>query len=646
MAERDIIPFSSEEGRQILQGRVGPVAQPRAQGDIVPFNAPEAQQFLPAQARGRNYEWGEIPLAAARNAPGSAANFYGDIVQAVTSPIDTLRSTFQLAGGAAISALPQGAQNWLMSVANDPAKVQESINMARNVGGFYADRYGTGEGFRRALAEDPVGVAADFSTILSGGASATARVAPRASAALQTASNVTNPLTPLAVAGSIPVPLTGRNLAENVTGVGNVVLDAVAGRSGERIARNIITQALGEQNIPTIAQLSDPRFRNMGAGEAALAAGVNRPQFQALARDVAQADRNNVFFQQEQARPIARQQQLAAVTPDLEQATAARSGTTGPLYEAARSQPVLVTENLRNTIDGLPPSIIRTARRLAKEDPRGPGDIDFDRMVLDGRALNYIRTAITDELGKPPSGRTAGTAERGFLTQRLQELTREFEAQVPEFQQARTTFAEMSAPVNQATILNEMQRRLTGPMEQERPGQFMRVLGEGEEALLRTSTGAPRFQEGDLMRILTEEQGRAVTNVADQLRRERTMDVQARRGAAGLADILEENRPLGFRIPNVLNRTVMVANRTLNLLEGKVSNQTRAALEQAMLSGENLNQFLNGLPNDTRGIVSQAIRDAGSMVDRGGLRNVGVLQGAIEEGEQGPFRAELRGMAR
>jgi hypothetical protein len=633
MAERDIIPFSSEEGQQLLQGRVGPVAQPRGQSDIVPFNAPEAQQFLPAQTRGRNYEWGEIPLAAARNAPGSAANFYGDIVQAVTSPIDTLRSTFQLAGGAAFSALPQGAQNWLMSVANDPAKVQESINMARNVGGFYADRYGTGEGFRRALAEDPVGVAADFSTILSGGASATARVAPRASAALQTASNVTNPLSPLAVAGSIPVPLTGRNLAENVTGVGNVVLDAVAGRSGERVARNIITQALGEQNIPTIAQLTDPRTRNMPAGEAVLAAGVNRPQFQALARDVAQADPNNVFFQQEQARPIARQQQLAAVTPDLEQARAARTQAADPLYEAARDP------NL--PVDTAP--IIQNIDAVLQANP---GNTQL-RTTLNEvkRGLRQSKTAEQLSSVNDNIRRLLAARDNQFIQGNLKDVREQINAAIPGMVEARQTFAQMSAPVNQATILNEMQRRLTGPMDQERPGQFMRVLGEGEEALLRTSTGAPRFQEGDLMRILTEEQGRAVTDVSDQLLRERTMDVQARRGTAGLAEILEENRPLGFRIPNVLNRTVMVANRTLNLLEGKVSNQTRAALEQAMLSGENLNQFLNGLPNDTRGIVSQAIRDAGSMVDRGGLRNVGLLQGAIEEGEQGPFRAELRGMA-
>lgn len=633
MAERDIIPFSSEEGQQLLQGRVGPVAQPRAQGDIVPFNAPEAQQFLPAQTRGRNYEWGEIPLAAARNAPGSAANFYGDIVQAVTSPIDTLRSTFQLAGGAAISALPEGAQNWLMSVANDPAKVQESINMARNVGGFYADRYGTGEGFRRALAEDPVGVAADFSTILSGGASATARVAPRASAALQTASNVTNPLTPLAAAGSVPVPLTGRTVAENVTGVGNVVLDAVAGRSGERVARNIITQALGEQNIPTIAQLSDPRFRNMGAGEAVLAAGVNRPQFQALARDVAQVDPNNVFFQREQAGPVRRQETLAAVTPDLEAARTARSQVTGPMYAAARDPNALVDTS------GIIANINETIAR-------NPGDTQLRASLNEvKRGLRQSQTAEQLASVSDNIRRLLASRDNQFIQRNLIDVREQINTLLPGMQEARQTFAQMSAPVNQATVLNEMQRRLTGAMDNERPGQFMRVLGEGEEALLRTSTGAPRFQEGDLMRILTAEQGRAVTNVADQLRRERTMDVQARRGAAGLAEMLEENRPLGFRIPNVLNRTVMVANRTLNLLEGKVSNQTRAALEQAMLSGENLNQFLNGLPNDTRGIVSQAIRDAGSMVDRGGLRNVGVLQGAIEEGEQ-PFRAELRGMAR
>jgi hypothetical protein len=578
----------------------------------------------------REYSWGEVPLQALRSFPSSLGGVYKDTLSALASPIETGKAMAQMLGGAAISALPEGGQQWLMSVANDPQKMQESIDMARAAGGQIAQDYGTSAGFRRKLAEDPAAVLADFSILFSGGAAATARAAPTASSALRVAENLTNPFVPLSAIGDTRFGREAFGTAR----------DIVTGAGGERVARNIITEALGEQNIPTIAQLSDPQFRNMSAAEAALAAGVDRPQFQALGARVAAPDPQNLYFRQEQAAQAGRRQMLADVTPDLEQVTTARASGTGPLYELASDQPVLMTNNLRNTIESLPPGIIRTAKRLAKEDPRGPGDIDFNRMVLDGRSLNYIRTAITDELGKAPSGRTAGKAERGFLTQRLQELTREFEAQVPEFQQARTTFAEMSAPVNQATVLNEMQRRLTGPMDQERAGQFMRVLGEGEEALIRRSTGAPRFQQGDLMRILTEEQGRAVTEVSDQLMRRQRMDELAQRGQEGLADILFENRPLARRIPGMLQREILLTNKAIALAEKRVSKSTTAALEKAMLSGENLNTFMNSLPPAERRVIGGILDE---VFDIQNMRNIGLIERLQEEEE--PFRAELRGMA-
>jgi hypothetical protein len=58
---------------------------------------------------------------------------------------------------------------------------------------MYKDRYGDYEKIKRTLAEDPVGAAADLSTLFSGGAMATAKV-PTVSTALTKAATVTNPL--------------------------------------------------------------------------------------------------------------------------------------------------------------------------------------------------------------------------------------------------------------------------------------------------------------------------------------------------------------------------------------------------------------------------------------------------------------------
>jgi hypothetical protein len=642
MEEEKVIPFGSQKARELLNqsqiGRVGPVpanlpqeAQ-TSQSGVIPFESPEGRRMLGNLTGQRDYSWSEVPAAARQNLPRSARQFYGDVATAVANPIDTAMSVLDLGAGALRSATPESVRSFIDQFDRDPAAAQRATETARAAGGQLADRYGTMAGFRRALAEDPVSVAADFSTLLSGGAGATARIAPNVSRTLQSAADLTNPLMPLAPLSETVVPGTGRTVGQNLSVATGTLWDAVTGNAGERVARNIITAALGEQNIPTIAQLTDPRTRNMPAGEAVLAAGVQRPQFQALARDVTRADPNNIFFQQEEAAQAQRLGMLPAVTPDLDQARTARAQAADPLYRAARDP------NL--PVDTAP--IIENIDAVLQANP---GNTQL-RTTLNEvkRGLRQSKTAEQLSSVNDNIRRLLAARDNQFIQGNLIDVREQINAAIPGMLEARQTFAEMSAPVNQATILNEMQRRLVSPMEQERPGQFMRVLGEGEEALIRRSTGAPRFQEGDLMRILTEEQGAAVTDLSDQIMRQQRMVQLQNRGREGLMNILVENRPLGARIPNVLDRAIMIANRTLNMIEGRVSKNTQAALERAMLSGGDLSDFISSRPLSERGVIRDALNAANEAANIDQFRNLGVIEQLTEE-EQ-PFRAELRGMAR
>lgn len=112
---------------------------------------------------------GEVATKAVSNIPSSFTNLVGNIVQAVTNPVETAKSVLDVGAGALQNVLPE---KFVQFVGED----KQSREMARKVGEFYAERYGTGEGLKRAIAEDPVGVLADLSTIVSGGA----MVAPRA----------------------------------------------------------------------------------------------------------------------------------------------------------------------------------------------------------------------------------------------------------------------------------------------------------------------------------------------------------------------------------------------------------------------------------------------------------------------------------
>ena len=223
--------------------------------DLIPTKAPAASGYddlIPKQPAssgipsGRR-SWSDVPREALTNLPSSAGKFFGGMYEAVTSPVQTVKNVGQLIGGAAYSVLPQAAQDWLINNANDPEKVKQSIAMAKAVGGEYARRYGTEEGFKEALATDPVGVASDFSTLLTGGAAATAKIAPTASKALATAATFTNPLAPIAPAARAltqsnllaPAQPVTNALAQAkekvggaVTGMGANITGAISGKPG------------------------------------------------------------------------------------------------------------------------------------------------------------------------------------------------------------------------------------------------------------------------------------------------------------------------------------------------------------------------------------------------------------------------------
>jgi len=92
-------------------------------------------------------------LEMAKNIPSSAAKLAGDIVSPIAHPIETAKSIGQLGASLAAKA---GIGN-------------ASPEMANAVGAYFADRYGGVDNVLNTLKEDPVGLIADVSTVLSGG---------------------------------------------------------------------------------------------------------------------------------------------------------------------------------------------------------------------------------------------------------------------------------------------------------------------------------------------------------------------------------------------------------------------------------------------------------------------------------------------
>jgi len=159
-----------------------PQAQTRQANPFESLNAEFALTPVQAQAQTQQANaapakmpWSDVAYGAVTNLPASAGKYGKELYEAVTSPIETVKNIGMVGGGAIINQLPKSAQDWLMGIASDPQKMQQSVQMAQAVGGEYAKKYGSIEGFKQALSSDPVSVIGDMSILLTGGGAAVAK---------------------------------------------------------------------------------------------------------------------------------------------------------------------------------------------------------------------------------------------------------------------------------------------------------------------------------------------------------------------------------------------------------------------------------------------------------------------------------------
>ncbi len=174
---------------------------------------------------------GEVARGAVTNFVPSLGNMIGDIVSAISSPLQTGKAILDVGAGALQNILPE---KLVQLIGEDKA----SRDAANKVGQFYMDRYGSQEAVKKVIATDPAGFLADVSTVLTGGAMATAK-APMVSSALSRTASIVDPLA-----------LTARTATAGLTGAGKVaenVLGATTGVGKEAISQAFRAGAEGGQ---------------------------------------------------------------------------------------------------------------------------------------------------------------------------------------------------------------------------------------------------------------------------------------------------------------------------------------------------------------------------------------------------------------
>jgi histone H3/H4 len=404
------------------------------------------------------------------------------------------------------------------------------------------------------------------------------------------------------------------------------IWDAVGGRLIQVKAGKILREISGD-NLSAIQTANANAAPGLTSAQAVQEAGVITPVYQAMNQRAPTANIAAAKANKEAADAAARAARIESVTPDIEAARIAREAAAGPLYEQARKAAAKVSPELQTVFERLPKGTLEKAADLARMDGRSfiIGETKPAQLVptglldaagqpitktapattatISGESLHYIKRALSDIANASPAtgmGKDTQAVARNVLTDYLKVV--ESKNVLPIYGQARQTFAQESAPVNQAQILNKMLETLKGSgTAGEKPAQFLNALGQGESALLKRADQNPRF--GGINEVLTPPQMGAVNKVAGELKREADMAALAQQGKEALAAILKE-RPI--TVPGI-NTVSAVVNRVASVLRGRVSEKTLETISKGMQTGKGANELLATLPSAEREAVLMAL---------------------------------------
>jgi hypothetical protein len=506
--------------------------------------------------------------------------------EAVTNPVETAGSLFDLAAGSAElglkKVLPKQAYDFYKKFETDPASAERAMETARQVGGVYRQRYGSIEALKRTIATDPVGAAADLSTIFSGGAGAargaakvTTRVAPPVSAATNQVANVlskaadyTNPVNVLNKPAGVAVRAIERApvaVRRFVAPKSTAYMQAAEGK-GPQIVQQLRAPdiELVPGSIPTAAQAASP---------------LNVTQFSALGASAEKA-RPTEYYQRGLEQETARMSAVQSVgqTPaDITKAEAARTAATTPLYKAAEAQVFRADPKLMKLAED---PYIKLALPDAMRLSNSQG-VSFANNPT--RYIHNVKISLDKMLTK--TGETAlARGERAQVTAVKNQLVDWLETKAPDYKAARTTFADMSKPINQMEVGQYLEGKLATPLDVgERANVFAGALKDASGTIKRATTNQARFAA--LTDILTPAQVKIVNSIRDDLARAATTKQQAKLGAeaAPKATQLATTAQRALQAPNMLSRAAMIAQNIMSRLRGQIDSKLAIQLALEML---------------------------------------------------------------
>jgi hypothetical protein len=573
------------------------------------FDAPAMRQNVSAEP--------ERTLGGfAGNVIKSGYNVAKGVAGAVMHPIDTASGLVDVGAGALQNVLPKGVVDFVNKFDSDPAAAKRAVAAADAVGGVYKEKYGGLDKIKKTLYEDPVGAAADLSTLLGGGAAlvkgaplvtagalkvagapemaaTVARVAPAAAEIAAPVAEVGRAINPM---NAVPLETTGKLIGKG----SNFVVNALNPKSAALISA---TEGRGPEIVNALrnANPSTPGYAPT-AGEAITELGLTK--YPSLQQEVARFAPTE-YYQRGQAQNAALMQPLN-VAESIPTAIAKRGAETGPMYEAA-------------TAPGKVADVSKVASHIDSVLERNPGNTALVN------EFNIIKKGLTDESGalRTDAQQISSTVDNikaalkdeknSFIKGELNKAKDMLIDSIPGYTQAQKEFARQSKPINQMEVADFLKTKLGSALRDENkltPASYANALANAPSTIKR-ATGLPAYE--NLSEIITPAQMKVLDGIKSDLATRAIFEEQAAAGSK-LGKVI----PAGAipTAPHFLSKIVTVANTIINKLQGRIDRKVATELAIEMLNPETAALSLEQALARQKGIakVGEDINAAGGAV--------------------------------
>ena len=573
------------------------------------FDAPSMRQNVGAEP--------ERTLGGfAGNVIKSGVNVAKGVAGAVMHPIDTASGLVDVGAGALQNALPKGVTDFINKFDSNPEAAKRAVAAADAVGGVYKEKYGGLDKIKKTLYEDPVGAAADISTLLSGGAAlvrgaptvaagalkvagapemaaTVARAAPVAAEIAAPVAEVGRAINPM---NAVPLETTGKLIGKGSNFVVNALnpkaaalLSASEGRGQE------IVNALRNANPATEGYAPT-------AGEAITQLGLTK--YPSLQQEVARFAPTE-YYQRGQGQNAALMQPLN-VAESIPTAIVKRGAETGPMYEAA-------------TAPGKVADVSKVASHIDSVLERNPGNTALVN------EFNVIKKGLTDESGalRTDAQQISSTVDNikaalkdeknTFIKGELNKAKDMLVEAIPGYTEAQKQFAKLSKPINQMEVADFLKTKLGSALRDENkltPASYANALANAPSTIKR-ATGLPAYE--NLSDIVTPAQMKVLDGIKSDLANRAIFEEQAAAGSK-LGKVI----PAGAipTAPHFLSKIVTVANTIINKLQGRIDRKVATELAIEMLNPETAALSLEQALARQKGIakVGEDINAAGGAV--------------------------------